>query len=698
MQALIHRLMPAQADCFSWEINPSLTGLEIENKEGKIHLRGKDTSALTTALGHYLRYVARVDVAWQGDGWDHLPDPLPLPSEKIARAIPGKYRPAFNYCTFSYTMPFWNWDRWEKELDYMALNGINLPLMTVGLEGVWYYTLTDDFGFSDEEARSFLCGPAFLAWQWLTNIESFGGPLPKSWIDDHIALGQKIVARMHELGMTPILQGPSGLCPCAFKEKFPDASIRFKPTWNAIGKTAEIDPLDPLFAKLGESFLRHEQAIFGASGFYASDPFHEGEPPIDTPEYLNQVGEGIKAILEKHDPNYTWVLQSWSLRRDIISVVPRERILILDLRFRDFSDFHCFWSYPFVTGTLNNFGGNVNTHGHMARQAASLYAQATSVPGNCVGVGVFMEGIERNIPYYELAYDMLTRGEGVDLDTWLREYCLRRYGEARPEYVEAWKLFSESVYGPGTDGTEKSSIICCRPAVRPKKSGPADGLCIPYDQEKFMRGVKLLLSAPSPRKGYQADALDFMRQVMSNRAQTLYPSITEAFERRNWEAFDAATKEFLSILDDIDQLLHLSPSLRLDLWINAARACGHTDEEKALYEWNARNQITLWGYEDLSILFDYAWKEWAGLISDFYMKRWEDFFNMLRANPDYSDEGLTLIQGREVWRANAYYDQSADWEAAWTHKTALPAWRDVPSDFLSRMADQYLPKSGGSDQ
>ncbi len=692
MLKLIKRLMPDKADAFSWEIVPELAGFEIESKNGKIHLAGKDMSALTTALGHYLRYVAKVDIAWQGDGWEHLPEEMPLPAEKIVRAIPEKYRPAFNYCTFSYTMPWWSWERWEKELDYMALNGINLPLMTVGLEGVWYKTLTEDFGFTDEEARAFLCGPAFLAWQWLTNIESFGGPLPKSWIDEHVVLGQKIVARMRELGMTPILQGPSGLCPVAFKEKFPEANIRFKPTWNAIGRTAEIDPVDPLFARLGAAFLKNEKELFGVSGFYASDPFHEGEPPIDTPKYLNAVGEGIKNILEKHDVNYTWVLQSWSLRRDIISVVPKERILILDLRFRDFTNFHSFWGYPFVTGTLNNFGGNVNAHGDLGRQANSLFVEATSGSGNCVGVGVFMEGIERSIPYYELAYDMLTRGEGVNLDEWLAEYCLRRYGEAKPEYVAAWKLFSESIYGPGTDGTEKSSIACCRPAVRPKKSGPAAGLEIPYDQEKFIQGVKLLISQPSERKGYHADVLDLMRQVLTNRAQMFYPAIPEAFEKRDWTAFDEATKKFLSMLDDMDRLLYLSPSLRLDVWVNDARACGHTEEEKALYEWNARNQVTLWGYEEENTLFDYAWKEWAGLISDFYMKRWEDFFRMLRENPDYSDEGLELIQGREIWRANAYYSERTAWEAAWTRKTELPAWRDTEPQFLYEMAEKYIGK------
>lgn len=30
-------------------------------------------------------------------------------------------------------MAFWDWERWEQEIDWMALQGINLPLAFAGL-------------------------------------------------------------------------------------------------------------------------------------------------------------------------------------------------------------------------------------------------------------------------------------------------------------------------------------------------------------------------------------------------------------------------------------------------------------------------------------------------------------------------------------------------------------------------------------
>ena len=32
----------------------------------------------------------------------------------------------------SYSMAYWDWERWEAEIDWMALQGINLPLAFTG--------------------------------------------------------------------------------------------------------------------------------------------------------------------------------------------------------------------------------------------------------------------------------------------------------------------------------------------------------------------------------------------------------------------------------------------------------------------------------------------------------------------------------------------------------------------------------------
>lgn len=65
-----------------------------------------------------------------------------------------------NYCTHSYSAAWWNWDRWEYEIDMMALNGINMPLAITGTESVWYATLID-LGSPTKKRAIFLLAPHF---------------------------------------------------------------------------------------------------------------------------------------------------------------------------------------------------------------------------------------------------------------------------------------------------------------------------------------------------------------------------------------------------------------------------------------------------------------------------------------------------------------------------------------------------------
>lgn len=52
----------------------------------------------------------------------------------------------------------------------------------------------------------------------------------------------------------------------------------------------------------------------------------------------------------------------------------------------------------------------------------------------------------------------------------------------------------------------------------------------------------------------------------------------------------------LGILEDIDELLASDEHFLLSNWLDTAKAKAQTLEEREIYEWNARCQITLWSY------------------------------------------------------------------------------------------------------
>lgn len=169
--------------------------------------------------------------------------------------------------TFSYTTAFWSWEDWELELDWLALRGINLPLAWVGYE----YILVEAFreiGFSDAEITSFLSGPAFQAWNRFGNIQgSWDASLPMSWINGQFALQKKIVQRMVELGMTPVLPAFTGFVPRAIGSVVPDATFSNGSNWeafpDALTNTTFLDPFDPLFAQLQKSIISKQVAAYG---------------------------------------------------------------------------------------------------------------------------------------------------------------------------------------------------------------------------------------------------------------------------------------------------------------------------------------------------------------------------------------------------------------------------------------------------
>lgn len=701
---LIGRVTPGYEKQFALEIIPADTVcgedvFEIDSRKGKILLRGNNPVALASAYHWYLKYTCGAQLSWFGDQLD-LPARLPLPAAPERHTINGCYRAYFNYCTLSYTAPWWDWERWQREIDWMAMNGINMPLQPIGLDAIWYETLLR-MGFTDLEARSFLVAPAHQAWQWMPNIESFGGPLPKSWIESHTDLARRIFARELELGMHPIQQAFTGYVPKLLKEKYPDACIAQQPEWFGFEGVSQLDPLDPLFDRMGHLFMQMQDSLFGSHGIYAADPFHESAPPVNTPEYLAAVGETISRLINDFDPNGIVAMQAWSIREAIVRQFPKERLVVLDLNGSTYGGHQNFWGYPFVAGNLHNFGGRINLHGDLPLLASNQYLTARQKASNVVGSGLFMESIVQNPVYYALAFEMPFHQDTEALDKWLDSYVLRTYGDSSATARQAWDILLKGPYSRGINGVEFSSIIAARPAIRVKKSGPNTGFNIPYDPQSLLEAERLLLADAEKLKTsepYRFDVVDVQRQIMSNLGQEIHRAAADAYLAGDLAAFTLHSNRFLELLLDVDTLLATRTEWNFDCWVTDARRWGTTSEEKELLERDATALVTYWGFTPgyTCRQFDYSWREWAGLIRRYYYARWKMFYTMLAESlqngKPYSEEGIPLSHGREAFRANDFYDQLADWEIAFvaTPKTDIdPSPKGDEIELATRMFHKY---------
>jgi alpha-N-acetylglucosaminidase len=677
---LVARVVPRQAASFQIEQIPSANGLdvfEVESRGPRIVLRGSSGVAIASALNWYLETAAQVNVDVPVRPL-HLATPLRPVPEKVRIVTPHRIRYFFNYCTFSYSMAWWNWDEWQRMIDWMAMKGINTPLSATGQEGTWRLVLRD-MGFSDKQIADFIVGPAYLPWGWMGNIDGLGGPLPATWIDSHIALERRILARERALGMTPVLQGFTGHVPESIKDVFPAAKIHKTGDWSAgFSGTWFLDPLDPLFQRIGRRFIERQTELFGTDHYYAADSFNEIDPPSNDSTFLAGMGRAVYESMHAVDSSAVWVLQGWFLyyqakfwqepqARALLGAVPDDHMLVLDL----YGDLHpvwkerqAFYGKPWIWNVLYNFGGKSAISGDLPRIASNM-ASAFGSPakGRLSGLGMMMEGLGTNPVVPDFVMHMNWRNDIPPIEDWTRQFVLRRYGAADASAWSAWKLLLATAY---KSGAQTGTFLAERPQFYEKKMAYRTEPVPPYDPGTLRNALDTLLSV-SPRlassDAYRYDVVNLTRQVLDQLGIPLINAVRSAYEKKDRAALVAAEARVTGLLRDMDVLLGTRPEFLVGRWLEDAKRWGTAPAERQLYEWNARNIITLWGTkcterqnDDLNL---YAYKEWQGMFARYYLPRWEEFF--LRLN-------RSLDSGTPFDRAPFAADM-CQWEQQWSKGT-----------------------------
>lgn len=669
IKQLINRIIPGHSDSFELQIitsSQSKSVFKIYTHGGKIVLAGNTNNEIAVAFNWYLKYNCYCSVSSCGNQLT-LPEHLPLPKDTLTIESPFQYRFYLNYCTFSYSMAFWDWKRWERELDWMAMNGINLSFALNGVESVWQNTLKR-FGYTEQEISSFLCGPAFEAWWLMGNLESWGGPVSQNWIDGQTEMQKKILSRMNELGIKPVVQGFYGMVPNSLIKKFPNAKIYDTGKWCSYIRPGFLLPTDSLFTKMGSAYYEELEKLYGQQNYFAGDPFHEGGKTEGVD--ITLAGSIIQQQMQKARPGSTWVLTAWqnNPREALLKGVAAEHTLVVDLwaecrpqwggKESEWQRTKGFLDKPWIWSIIPSFGGNEGLYGKLDRYANDIPEALTSSKKRALcGIGAAPEGMGTIPVVYDLLYEMAWRKNIPDIEKWLVDYQTRRYGVRDVNAAEAWRLLGRTVYNCKTpqEGCSES-IFCARPSLNPVTASTWGTSKLYYDPAVLAKALDLLLKSSekfSVSDAYNYDVTDILRQVLANYAQVKIQKVRLAFEKRDLAKFRVETNGFLDLMRDQDLLLSTRKEFMLGPWIEYARNKGTNKEERKLYEWNARTQITVWGNREGSEvggLHDYANKEWSGLISDFYLPRWDMYFKELaREIIGTPEEKIDFFTWEEQW-------------------------------------------------
>lgn len=648
----------------------------LESRGGKVVIGGNNALAMAVGLNRYLKKYCLTTVSWYADVAVELPATLPtqVETERATARVPQRF--FLNYCTLGYTMPFWKWRDWERMIDWMALNGVNMPLAITGQEAVWR-NVWRKLGMTDSEVKSYFTGPVYLPWHRMANIDAWCGPLPDEWLDSQAQLQKQIVARERELNMRPVLPAFAGHVPSRLAQLYPKADIKPLSLWQGFGNECQTSFLyseDPLFGRIQRMFLEEQTRLYGTDHIYGTDPFNEMTPPRLEPEYLKQVSSHIYQSIASVDPKAQWLQMAWLFyyarktwtperAEALVTGAPKGRMIMLDYfaeRKELWRDHKSFYGQPYIWCYLGNFGGNTSVQGNVHEAGRRIEAVIDSGGSNLAGIGSTLEGLDVQQMPFEYVFGKAWSTPEGNVATQVAD---SHAGYASAAARQAWQLLLDSVYVDPAS-TWSNVVLNYFPEVG-REDRKLSAVVKKHAAPLTRAWLQLLQQDSVTRDAATIDLITVGRDVLAVMFRDAKQRFDAAMTRADLAAMTSEATVMTELLRDVDALNAYHPQCTLAQWIAQARNYGSTPELKDYYEMNARRLITTWG----GTLNDYANRSWSGLAGEYYAHRWQL----------YIDEGLNSVREHRAYndkaRREATYAYQRDWSAG---KTAIAATAAKP--------------------
>ncbi|MBX2859296.1 MAG: alpha-N-acetylglucosaminidase, partial [Cellvibrionaceae bacterium] len=652
---------------------------QVSSEAGRARIVANSTSGLAYGAYHFLREVGAFSSSWEGS-YRAIPEQFPALASYESRSLVAE-RVYLNVCAYGYSSPWWSWSRWQKEIDWMALHGVNRLIAMEGQEYVWQ-ALWREFGVSEAQLQDYFSGPAFAPWQRMGNIEGHMPPITQAWIQGKKNLQIKILKRLKALGIRPITPAFGGYVPSAFKQLFPKATIYPMQPWSGFAKPSYwLDPKDPLFKKIAKRFIEIYSEVYGDSEYYLSDSFNEMLPPVDETNRHRELAAYGKAIYDsitQVKPDATWVMQGWMFGADkefwdsasiaaFLKNIPSDKVRIHDIgndRYAVWEGASAFFNKPWVLGFIHNYGASNPVYGDFRfYDKAFSHALAAKQRGDLRGYGVFPEGLENNSVVYEYLFDVpWSLHQQQSTEQWLQRYTRARYGKTSAALLKTWGKLEQAVYSTRywqsrwLDGSAGAYLLFKRPQL-----GFQSFAGHPGDMPLLAEAITDLLNQRQQFSGvnlFTYDLIEWLRHYASVKLDALLQQTISAYQEGKVKQGDALQARITATVKKLNLLLGYQ-SQNLNNWLSSAHNYADNPKTAQIYLYNARKQITTWGGSSLK---DYASKSWQGMYKDFYLPRWQRFFQALRAES----------RGGQAFDPAAFERDMAAWEEKWAKQTVIP--------------------------
>ncbi|CAH0560993.1 unnamed protein product [Brassicogethes aeneus] len=671
VKQLIKRIIPDRYQDFIVEVNNEIgngnDAFNIQKVNDKIKITASTGVAVATGFNYYLKYFCNSQVAWQVT---RIEIPEILPQVNLTITLNDRFRYYQNVCTTGYSFVWWSWEQWEKHIDWMALNAFNLVLAFNGQEAIWDRVYSK-LNLTQEDIDEHFSGPAFLPWLRMGNMRGWGGPLSNAWHVRSLMLQKQILGRMRSLGIIPVLSAFAGHLPRAFKSLYPDTNMTKMEVWNDFNDTYccpyFLDPTEDLFNKIGTIFLIEQINEFGTDHVYNCDSFNEVDPSTKDLTYLQNVGKSIYKAMTDVDPKSIWLMQGWLFvhsffywtnerAKALLTSIPLGKMIVLDLQSEQFPQYdrlHQYYGQPYIWCMLHNFGGTLGIFGS-TDIINERPIQARNAPNSTmIGIGLTPEGINQNYVVYDFMIENAWRDKPRDKKEWVEGYIRRRYGQSNKTLVKSWSILMETIYNYKLLFKIRGHYAI---SITPKLNFETWAWYKSTDLHEAWKGFIESADDFKDSQGFLHDLVDITRQSLQVYGDYYYEKLKKDFKNKDLHSFNESSSKFLELFPDLQDILASNKDFLLGNWIRDAKVCAnnsHNLQDEKLYEYNARNQITLWGPG--GEILDYANKQWAGVIDEYFERRWVMFIEyamkVLRDNDHLNKDYIKTKIFKEVEEA-----------------------------------------------
>lgn len=637
-----------------------------KEKNGKIHLFGSDKVCVSLAFKKYLEREINLKITPCGGESLDIKEVV-LPKEEFSAFIPQKLRVFGDYTFYSNEAWKWDFDKWEQFLDMLAMNGINMAVNLVGNECVLFYTLIK-MDYIEPAALEFISGPAFYAWQ-MSN--KFDGYLPNkscAHLERTLSLAKKVVDRMKELGITPILSTFSGLVPDYTQKLYGGKGMRVEDKWSSFSKTYKFNVDSVNFRRFFLKYLEIQDEYIGTSDYYFCNQLANssiGNKKKDIAQ-LESFSRELDKMADYHNENATLVFSTESYRPEFLSKIKRCKALVLDIDSTMHTKTNGFGGVDFILGNSQHNNSHNSMQGDIEEVSLNPYLDCKEKYDNTVGVGLFPENLRQNPMFFSLSFDILTEDKKIDLTEWYKKYELARYGCTDENYKTRIELYKKTCYSKEHSAVPVGSAICTRPQLNLRHTGLYDRVEPLYDNSDLLKIWNLLINLNSSSDGYKYDLVNISKQLLDNEAFYLHGEIAQSYRKRDSETYDTKTKKFLELIDDVNLILCTHPLFNARCYIDELKKIAENDDELTYFIINFIAFIGLWGpMKDDNQRYDYAWQLLGHFLPCYQKVRWDKFFEHLSGQfkfIGFQEKSRKQIYDRDSFVSTPFYSDMARFE------------------------------------